>query len=216
MAETKDPVAAGVRESEASIAEQRAAAPDARRDPAAVVKRWAGALEKADYFTLLELPVPKEGSREITDSELRQAFHRFAQRFHPDHYRSSDPEAREAAATVFGRGSEAYRVLRDLRLRKAYVKKLAGGGLRLGHGDILEAERPPKNTSKLVDIVTLPMSRQFAAKADDLIAAGKLAQAKVQLGILQMREPNNALLNARIQEINDAAAAQGASKPQGG
>ncbi len=198
------------------MADKKEAAMDprdaARRDPAAVVRRWAAALEHADYFTLLDVPVPKAGEKELSEADLRRAFHAFAERFHPDHYRSADREAQEAAAAVFRRGSEAYRVLKDPVLRKRYAEKLATGDTRLSHADIVDAARPPASTDKIIDVVKLPISRQFAAKADELIAAGYLRGAKMQLDILGMREPNNPLLKQRIQELAEKLAA-GTAKP---
>ncbi|MEM6962827.1 MAG: DnaJ domain-containing protein, partial [Myxococcota bacterium] len=63
-------------------------------------------LDQLDYYTLLGL------STDANADQIRQAFHRFALRYHPDKYlRSDDADTLRRANQIFSRGAEAYRVL---------------------------------------------------------------------------------------------------------
>src|SRR5687768_14954832 len=83
-------------------------------------------LEKLDYYTLLQLPAT------ATVDEIRNAFHRFAAKYHPDRFVGSgaEPNKVERAAQIYRRGAEAYKVLCDAPRRKLYDAGLARGQLR--------------------------------------------------------------------------------------
>ena len=86
-------------------------------------------LELLDYYTLLEL------RDDATPEEIRDAFHRFALRFHPDRHIGAPVEKIERATHIYARGAEAYRALIDPELRKRYDVLLARGHLRLPFDD---------------------------------------------------------------------------------
>lgn len=81
-------------------------------------------LERLDYYAILG------AARDATADAIREAFHRFALRFHPDQH-VGDEASQERAARIFKRGSEGYRVLLDPAMRARYDAGLARGEVRL-------------------------------------------------------------------------------------
>jgi hypothetical protein len=170
-----------------------------------LVLSWAEALEHADYLALLDLPIP-EGDA-LDEGELRSAFHVFAERFHPDAYPAAPDDVRDAAIAVFRLGAEAYRVLRDPSLRKRYLRLLGEGVLRLPAEDLAGAEkseRPRPTSAKQAARTAAAMS--FATRADELIAAGDLRQARLQLQLAVMKEPDNEDLSDMLRALEEELA----------
>ncbi len=87
-------------------------------------------LDRIDYYTLLGV------ARDAAPSAIRDAFHRFAMRFHPDQH-IGDDGAQVRAGRIFKRGAEGYRILLDASLRARYDSALGRGEVRLTQ----EAER---------------------------------------------------------------------------
>jgi curved DNA-binding protein CbpA len=86
---------------------------------------WDCSLDRLNYEEILGVPV--QAAPEV----CRQAYYRFAQRFHPDSHRDADPALREALTRVFQRGVEAYRVLTDPELRARWFAARTQGATRL-------------------------------------------------------------------------------------
>jgi preprotein translocase subunit Sec63 len=59
-------------------------------------------LDRIDYYTLLGV------ARDAAPLGIRDAFHRFAMRFHPDQH-IGDDGAQARAGRIFKRGAEGYR-----------------------------------------------------------------------------------------------------------
>jgi curved DNA-binding protein CbpA len=102
------------------------------------------ALDDLDYYTLV-------GARDdATISEIKKAFRDFARRYHPDNYAGRDAAKIEQATAIYRRGSEAYQVLTDPKMRGAYDLALKKGKLRLSAeemdravmGDVAPKKRP--------------------------------------------------------------------------
>lgn len=180
---------------EAEAIEPEALEPDADD----LVLRWDGTLDRVDYFTLLRLAVPS-AERDVRESEVRGAFHAFALAFHPDRYRGADDAVREAANRVYCRGGEAYRVLLDPLLRRRYVRLIAEGTLRMSPEEIADATQG-RGSDALADLVKSAAARPFAQRADELIAAGDLKQARLQLRLALTKEPRNVRLEERMREL---------------
>jgi len=169
-----------------------------------LVLSWAEALDEADYLALLDLPVPERGSPGPTDHEIREAFHVFAERFHPDVYPDAPDDVRDAAIAVFRRGAEAYRVLLDRELRERYYAVLADGSLRLAPDEIARATRGERRkATNAREAVKTAAAAAFAALADELIAAGDLKKARLQLQLATMKEPDNADLAELLHELEE-------------
>jgi len=93
---------------------------------------------KRDYYEVLGIP------RNATDEEIKRAFRKLAFKYHPDHNRNGDAEAK------FKEVNEAYQVLADPDKRAAYDRFGHGGAEGLfgrgfegfdfgGFGDIFDA-----------------------------------------------------------------------------
>lgn len=89
------------------------------------ITEWDSSLDRLNYEEILGVPV--EAAPEV----CRQAYYRFAQRFHPDSHHDADPALREALTRVFQRGVEAYRVLADPELRARWLAARSEGATRL-------------------------------------------------------------------------------------
>src|SRR5688500_8184710 len=87
-----------------------------------------------DYYQILKI------DRAAKLPEIKKAFFRESQSYHPDrYYGSSDSELKEAVTTIYKRLAEAYAVVRDPEMRAMYDQQLAAGvGVRL---DRREAEK---------------------------------------------------------------------------
>lgn len=170
-----------------------------------LVLSWAEALDQADYLALLDLPIP-EGDA-LDEGVLRDAFHLFAERFHPDSYPDAPDDVREAAIAVFRRGAEAYRVLRDPALRKRYLKLLEAGVLRLSPEELAKAEKGERGRpTSAREAARTAAAASFATRADELIAAGDLKQARLQLQLAVMKEPDNEDLADMLRDVQEKLA----------
>lgn len=168
---------------------------DLESDPEEAILEWARTIDSVDYLTLLRLP-----PGEPTEARVREAWRAFALAFHPDRHRDAPDEVRDAATRVFQRGAEAYRILLDPTLRARYMELVAQGALRMTPEEAAESIRP---SARAQDLVRSAVARPFAEKADELIARGELKQARLQLQLAAMREPNNAKLAARLRELDE-------------
>jgi curved DNA-binding protein CbpA len=172
-------------------------APDPRLASDDAVRAWARSLDDIDYLTLLDLPTREAPS----DEQVRDAWRAFALAFHPDRHRDAPEDVRAASTRVFQRGAEAYRVLQDPTLRRTYLELLIGdGALRLSPSQF-ERAKAEGGARSARDLVSSPAARAFAEKADELLGAGKLEAARLQLQLARTREPGNDRLARLLTEI---------------
>ena len=75
-----------------------------------------------DYFSLLALP----RQFMIAPGELEDRFRERSRKLHPDRFARAQPRERRLSLERATRLNDAYRYLRDWRLRAAYLLKLAG------------------------------------------------------------------------------------------
>lgn len=174
---------------------------DLESDPDDLILEWAIGLDAVDYLTLLGLSRSAAGP---TDADVRAAWRAFALEFHPDRHRDAEPHVRDAATRVFQRGAEAYRVLLDPLLRRRYLRLLERGVLRMSPEEIADAASG--DAVRMQDIAKSAAASPFARRADELIAAGDLKQAKLQLQLAVLREPQNGRLQEAMQELDEAIA----------
>jgi hypothetical protein len=104
---------------------------------------WSHSLDAVDYYQLLETTYP------ASLEDYREAFHRFALRFHPDTRSRGSPEIQAALTRIFERGAEAYRVLCDATLHARYRQAHAHGALRLTDLSFLPRVNPATTLSHL-------------------------------------------------------------------
>jgi curved DNA-binding protein CbpA len=156
-------------------------------------------IARRSYYDILRLP------RDATAAAIKTGFHEFSLLYHPDRYATSDAGVGRAATEIYKRGVEAYRCLSRPATRQRYDKALARGKLRL------EASRnstvpPPPVMRTLETLAKSARARQHAVKADRLITAGKLEDARVQLVSACQCEPENEELAERLKILYEALA----------
>jgi DnaJ-class molecular chaperone len=152
-------------------------------------------LEQLDYYSLLQL------EQDAPADEVRRAFHAFAARYHPDKFLRSGAEQVhvERAAQIYRRGAEAYKVLTDVRRRKAYDAQLAEGKLRF---DANQEPPPPAVATGAWPIrVKNPMARPFATKAEQAFKASDWGNAKVNLKMALSKDQGNTQVAALLAEV---------------
>ena len=116
-------------------------------------------LDQLDYYTLLRI---EEAS---SADAIREAFHVFALRYHPDRFAGAPEEKRERAAQIYRRGAEGYRVLMNQGSRSRYDEGLAEGRLRLTAEEERREEMARRNpTTGQLGVRSL-RARPFATKA---------------------------------------------------
>jgi curved DNA-binding protein CbpA len=156
-------------------------------------------LERKSYYDILRVPA------EASQAEIKAAFHDFSLLYHPDRYVDSPLDVGDVATAIFKRGVEAYRCLCKPAMRTRYDGGLARGRLRLDGG-------PPSIPAAAAIVRTLetiassPRGKQFALKADRLIAIGNLDDARVQLVSACQCEPYNEELAERLQILYEVLA----------
>jgi len=149
-------------------------------------------LERKSYYEILRV------SQDADGPAVKEAFHDFSLLYHPDQYVDSPREVAAIASEIYKRGVEAYRCLSRPQQRQRYDRSLGRGKLRF------EASRPstvpPPAPMRTIEMCArTPRGKQLAVKADRLISAGKLDDARVQLVSACQCEPDNAELAERLQ-----------------
>ena len=167
-------------------------------------QRWAEVLDDSTYYEIL-------GVLEIADdAAIREAFHSFAQAFHPDSHTDADEELLATVRRLFQRGAEAYRVLSHPELRVRYDMALDKGELRLQAGNIPQRPRMHVAAKPLDELCRSGGAKLCAKKADKLISAGDLAGAKRELEkALQFDGGANPALAERLDALEVALYAMG-------
>ena len=168
-------------------------------DPSEPLAAWFDVLDDLTYYELFGLD-----SLAGAD-DVRSAFHAFCDTFHPDRHFALDGPERDVVSAIFKRGTEAYVVLNDEALRGHYDAELAArqGSLPPRIRFSMHA-RPARSVApeavKLEDAAS-PMARPYARRAEELIRAGDLRQAKLQLVMATHFDPENALLVSTLKEV---------------
>lgn len=167
--------------------------------PDEFVFAWLDVLDQLTYYELFGIPM------DATADEIRTAFHRFCDTFHPDRHSGRTQTEREAISKIFKRGTEACLVLSDASLRAQYDAQLTGDShARPPRLSQAARTRPPTQgpgRSSLEDAARSPSSRPFARRAEELILMGDLRQAKLQLVMANHLEPGNGALAAALKEL---------------
>ncbi|NCQ60495.1 MAG: DnaJ domain-containing protein [Myxococcales bacterium] len=147
-------------------------------------------LERLDYYTLLGV---EEGA---SVDAVRDAFHRFALKFHPDNHAVGPAEKRERATLIYRRGAEAYRVLLNPELRARYDQGLRQGQLRL-----MPEETPSSGVRRSFGQPSTK-ARPFYRKALRALQEGDGQTARLNLRIAQGHDPDNALIAEKLAELD--------------
>jgi curved DNA-binding protein CbpA len=156
-------------------------------------------LEKKSYYEVLRVAPGADAGA------IKDAFHEFSLLYHPDCYVDSPREVAQIASEIFKRGVEAYRCLSRKPTRERYDRALGRGKLRIESSRPSTIPPPPVQRT-LEMIARTPKAKQYAVKAERLIAVGKLGDARVQLVSACQCEPDNAELAERLQIIYEVLA----------
>lgn len=155
------------------------------------------------YYEILRVP------DDAPISEIQEAFHNLSLRCHPDRFVDDGPEVAAAAAAVFKRAAEAYNVLRKPSFRQRYDNELRKAStqpqqevVRFDERKIEEKKQHEQRT--LFMIARTPRAKQFAARADELLAKGDLDKARIQLINATQHEPDNEELRERLDILYEA------------
>lgn len=176
------------------------------------IRQWLAALDSISYYELFRV------EKSATHDAVRDAFHAFAESFHPDSHHWRHPTEQAAIGYIFRRGTEAYRVLSDQQLRFRYDEALANGILR-PENLIVDADGPrshsmaPPNTAgglgnRLSDKVRNPNARPFVLRVEELAKKGDPQQAKLQLVMAMHMDRGNPALEAYAKELDEAIKAK--------
>jgi curved DNA-binding protein CbpA len=161
-------------------------------------------LEQLDYYSLLQVP------KDANSDQVRDAFHAFAARYHPDKFQGAGAEDRkiERAAQIYRRGAEAYRVLCNPRQRKQYDQGLAAGRVRF------DANAAPPEQAPFVGQwpikVKTPLARPFATKAEQLYKSGDFGNCKTNLKLALQKDKGNAQIELLLKDVEARLAGVGA------
>ena len=168
------------------------------------IRQWLAALDAISYYDIFRV------EKNASPDALRNAFHTFAESFHPDVHVWRHPNEQAAIGFIFRRGTEAYRVLSDPGLRARYDEALANGILRpeqlIVDIDNPQAKRSlaPGTPVRLVDKVKMPGARPFVLRAEELLKAGDPRQARIQLVMAMHMDKGNPALEAYAKELDEA------------
>lgn len=157
-------------------------------------------LELLDYYTLLGL---EQGA---TQDEIRDAYHAFALKFHPDNHLGAEQGRLARATVIFRRGAEAYRVLSSSETRQRYDEGLAAGQLRFDPSDTptYGSRRPPAKQLQ----IRSRKARPFFQKAEMAIKKEDWQTAKLNLQIALQHEPGSELIESKLAEVDAARKAR--------
>jgi DnaJ-class molecular chaperone len=161
---------------------------------------WMRVLDELTYYELLGV------SPRAPDDDVRAAFHRFCDSFHPDRHVARSGEERAAILAIFKRGTEAHLVLSDGALRSQYDAQLGSRSEPMASPRLSQTAgtRPPSHAAaatKLEDSARSPSSRPFARRAEELMAAGDYRQAKLQLVMANHLDPGNDALQKVLKDL---------------
>jgi curved DNA-binding protein CbpA len=168
--------------------------------PDDAVFAWLEVLDELTYYELFGVPPG------ATADDVHAAFHVFCDTFHPDRHVGREDDERAALATIFKRGTEAFHVLSDAGLRAQYDEQLSvrstARSVRISFSPV---SRPASTRSgaprPLEDSVRSPSARPFARRAEELVRAGDLRQAKLQLVLANHMDPYNEALEAALKDV---------------
>jgi DnaJ-class molecular chaperone len=153
-------------------------------------------LDRIDYYTLLGV------ARDAPLAQIRDAFHKFAIRFHPDQH-IDDSETQRRVLKVFKRGSEGYRVLLDPVLRARYDAAVARGESRLSP----DAERTKvvgeAKVSSVADEALPGDVQPLYTQIADSLRRGDVKNAKAFMMLLG-RKSNHPKVQALAREVLEA------------
>src|SRR5579883_297727 len=162
---------------------------------------FLSSLDKKSYYDILRI------RPDATPAAVKPAFHSFSLLYHPDLFVDSPREVGAVASEIYKRGVEAYRCLSAAAQRERYDRALSRGKIRVQPW--LPSTRPPPPAQRTLEFIARsPRGKKLAQKAERLIAIGRLAEARVELGAACGCEPDNTELAERLGLLDEALSLQ--------
>lgn len=148
-------------------------------------------LDELDYYALLHV------KREATVDAIKEAFHRFARKYHPDRV-AGDPKLVSRHTRIYRRGTEAYRVLTNVERRRAYDAGLPDGQLRY---DPEAVPSPRAPTMPPGQAGARASARPFITKANLALRQRDYRQARLHLQVALTHDPDNAEVQTLLARV---------------
>ncbi len=165
------------------------------------LRSWLWVLDSVSHYQVLDV------AEDASGSAIKTAFHRFAEGFHPDRHRALDGELRDQISTVFRRGAEAYRVLRDPRLRADYDLELAK------HRGRLSLAPPSERPRSLDELCQTKGGQLHARQAQRALTEDDPQQAHKWLTKALLAEGENPELQDRLEALEALLLLSGPGRP---
>lgn len=161
-------------------------------------------LDDTSYYEVLGV------SPEAGPVEIASRYYALVARLHPDrHARERDPARREALTKLFARIGDAYRVLTDPELRRAYDSARARGEATLA-----PEERGRQKPAPARDPAT-ELARQLLEKGQSRLDVGDARGARSHLELAARYEPNSQAIGKALAQAQ-AALGEGRGAGTGG
>jgi curved DNA-binding protein CbpA len=158
------------------------------RDLLAYLDRVEPVLGKLSHFELLDV---EPGA---TGEEIQRAYHVIAARMHPDRHKAFvTAEQYERLNVVYGRITEAYRVLRSDAERDDYTRALT----RRARGKPETLGASPESAVRLLG----PKAQRFYRRAMAALRTNDRASALLNLKMALRENPQSAFLRAALTEL---------------
>ncbi|MBW2413447.1 MAG: DnaJ domain-containing protein [Deltaproteobacteria bacterium] len=156
------------------------------------IRALARMLDRVDYYRLLKV------ERGAPSREIRSAYQTRRREFHPDRYRATDDETRDAVDRISKRLNESFSVLRHDARREAYDRGLEGDSVRY----TAEAKEEVKDGTMAAAGRT-PNGRKFFAMAGEEERRGDIEKAQANVKMAMTFEPGNAHFKAKLEELKE-------------
>lgn len=152
------------------------------RDLLAYLDKVEPVLMQLTFYELLDV------QPSATNTEVQSAYHKMAGRMHPDIHKSElNADQYERLNIVYGRITEAYRVLRNPAEREKYGRALAKQGTDNIGGD-------DRTASKLLS----PKAQRLYRRAQAALRTGDRTSALLNLRMALRDSPNSAILKQAL------------------
>ncbi len=161
-------------------------------------------LERSTYYEILGV------SSDAGPVEIASRYYALVARLHPDrHARERDPDRREALTRLFARIGDAYRVLTDAGLRRAYDEAVARGEVTLA-----PESRSARQTAPERDPAT-ELGRQLLEKGRGRLEVGDARGARNHLELASRYEPNSRAIAAALAQVRSDLSERGGRAARG-
>ncbi len=158
------------------------------------IKAFARIMDELNYYELLEI------ERGAARTDIRDAFHNAARRFHPDTHREAGAALSQDIDRISKRITEAYTVLRNPRRRKVYDDHIAAGtsGVRI---PLAALEAAAEKEAAEVHQGATPNGKRYYALANADIKNGNLQAAARNLQMAITFEPGNKGFKEKLEKL---------------